>query len=96
MKASATLPAIQPKTAKWHRSLQNLPVRVDSKPATLKCFIHISFLDARHGFSSRFRPPEFFQTETPAHGDTVKPNFPTQAKQLHRQTTDNKNHPNSR
>ena len=31
------------------RSLQNQPVGVESKPATLRCFIHIRFLDAREG-----------------------------------------------
>jgi len=29
-----------------HRPLQNQPVGVESKPATLRCFIHTSFLDA--------------------------------------------------
>jgi MFS-type transporter involved in bile tolerance (Atg22 family) len=34
-----------------HRSLQNQPAGVESKPATLRCFIHIWFLDASKGFS---------------------------------------------
>lgn len=29
-----------------HRSLQNQPVRVESKPATLRCFVHISFFES--------------------------------------------------
>jgi hypothetical protein len=33
-----------------HRSLQNQPVRVESKPATPRCLIHINFLDADKGF----------------------------------------------
>ncbi len=32
-----------------HRSLQNQPAGVESKPATLRCFIHIKFLDASKG-----------------------------------------------
>jgi hypothetical protein len=34
-----------------HRSLQNQPAGVESKPATLRCFIHIRFLDARKGLA---------------------------------------------
>ena len=33
-----------------HRSLQNQPVRVESKPATLKGFIHVCFPDLRKCF----------------------------------------------
>jgi ATP-dependent Clp protease ATP-binding subunit ClpB len=32
-----------------HRSLQNQPRRVESKPATLRCFVHIMFLDSSKG-----------------------------------------------
>jgi hypothetical protein len=37
-----------------HRSLQNQPRMVESKPATLKCFIHIRFLDSSKRFFSFF------------------------------------------
>jgi AraC-like DNA-binding protein len=33
-----------------HRSLQNQPAGVESKPATLRCFIHIKFFDSSNGF----------------------------------------------
>ena len=32
-----------------HRSLQNQPVRVESKPATLRCLVHIKFPGAGKG-----------------------------------------------
>ncbi len=34
-----------------HRSLENQPAGVESKPATPRCFIHIKFLGAGKGFS---------------------------------------------
>ena len=34
-----------------HRSLQNEPGKVESKPATLRCFIHFRFLDPAKDFS---------------------------------------------
>jgi hypothetical protein len=37
-----------------HRSLQNQPVGVESKPATSRCFIHIRRLDAGKGFFNFF------------------------------------------
>ena len=37
-----------------HRSLQNHPAGVESKPATLRCFIHIKFLDPSKGLFDYF------------------------------------------
>jgi hypothetical protein len=34
-----------------HRSLQNQPAGVESKPATPRCLIHIGFLDVGKDFS---------------------------------------------
>jgi hypothetical protein len=40
--------------SRCHRSLQNQPVGVKSKPATLRCLIRIKFLDAGNGFLVSF------------------------------------------
>ena len=39
-------------TFRCHRSLQNQPIGVASKPATLKAFIYIRLLDAAKAFQS--------------------------------------------
>jgi hypothetical protein len=49
---TATLKDLE-RDEKWHgchRSLQNQPIGVESKPATLRCFIHINFCDSSKGF----------------------------------------------
>ncbi len=49
------------KTLKYscHRSLQNQPAGVESKPATPRCFIHIGFLDVRKGLFNYFESADF-------------------------------------
>jgi integrase len=54
---SRRLVTICPALEEWlrcHRSLQNQPVRVESKPATLRCLIHIMFFDPGKGFLNFF------------------------------------------
>ena len=47
--APSSKPLQPEKSLDCHRSLQNQPVRVESKPATPRCFIHIRFLGAGNG-----------------------------------------------